>query len=314
MHRQRNGTLWTKTKIKNKSEKILHLHRCRFLALFVMSVETISDFSYQHALRFPSSKAFSFVKSDGSIRTWTWSQLELATKRVTSLLTTNGVSLHSHVGISAKNSAAFYVVLLALIRLNAVGVPISSMLNSKTMFALVSNADCVLLIADDDVSGIELFGGKTLNMSAVNRCMDDESFLENADQLVPAAAQPSDLCHIMFSSGTTGTPKGIMLCQRTRFRYGLYYSSTFSVEHSSVVIHSGSLVFNGAFVFLLAALYRGCHFVLLEGFEVNLWVRIAKETKATHAIMVPTLLFSLVRHKDLGALRDTFKCVVRLNF
>ena len=66
-----------------------------------------------------------------------------------------------------------------------------------------------------------------------------------------------DLFNIMYSSGTTGTPKGIALTYGIRAGYCTLFASTWRMTPESVVLHAGSLVFNGAFVTMLPAMYLG---------------------------------------------------------
>jgi hypothetical protein len=124
--------------------------------------------------------------------------------------------------------------------------------------------------------------------------------------------------------------QGIVLSQQTRFRYGLYYSWMFGVDQNAVVIHSGSLVrkhylqmflslfliislqkvFNGAFVLLLAALCVGARFVLLESFAASRWLSCVRQVRATHCIMVPTLLFSIVKQANVASHLLSLRCLI----
>jgi acyl-CoA synthetase (AMP-forming)/AMP-acid ligase II len=78
------------------------------------------------------------------------------------------------------------------------------------------------------------------------------------------------------SSGTTGTPKGICLNHGVRFRYAALYALAMHVREDSVVLHSGSLVFNGAFVTLMPHLLMGCHYVLMSAFDAKEFVHIGE--------------------------------------
>jgi acyl-CoA synthetase (AMP-forming)/AMP-acid ligase II len=163
--------------------------------------ETITSWVENHARRIPEACAFSFISSEGVSRSWSWLQLNNASERVASLLSRKKVKERDHVGIVGKNSPAFYVALLALLKLGAVAVPISPLMNGASLLLLLSNADCAVCVADQDVVAEGLCVVRT---SEVARAMDD-ALVEQQQRRHNVT--PSDCCHIMYSSGTTGTPK-----------------------------------------------------------------------------------------------------------
>ena len=76
-----------------------------------------------------------------------------------------------------------------------------------------------------------------------------------------------DIYNIIYSSGTTGEPKGIVHTHYVRALYCTMFASQFRFTPESVVMHAGSLVFNGAFVTLMPAWFLGCTYVLQEKFD-----------------------------------------------
>ena len=70
------------------------------------------------------------------------------------------------------------------------------------------------------------------------------------------------------------------------------FASTFRMSPESVVLHSGSIVFNGAFVTLMPAMYPGSTYILDESFDLQ---RFAEERdRVTHVIMVPSQIVALL--------------------
>ena len=87
--------------------------------------------------------------------------------------------------------------------------------------------------------------------------------------------------------GTTGRPKGIVHTHAIREAYCTGFAASYRIHPESVVLHSGSLVFNGAFLTLMPAFYLGCTYVLLRGFDAEGMIDAVERERATHVMLVP---------------------------
>ena len=106
--------------------------------------------------------------------------------------------------------------------------------------------------------------------------------------------EPADVFNIIYSSGTTGLPKGIVHTHAIREAYGTGFASSFRIHPESVLLHSGSLVFNGAFVTLMPAFYVGCTYVLMPRFDADRLVELVELERVTHMMLVPSQLIALL--------------------
>jgi acyl-CoA synthetase (AMP-forming)/AMP-acid ligase II len=100
--------------------------------------------------------------------------------------------------------------------------------------------------------------------------------------------------NIIYSSGTTGTPKGIVHTHDIRAMYCTLFASTFRFTPESVVMHAGSLVFNGAFVTLMPALFLGTTYVLLSRFDAADFIETVAREQVTHVMMVPSQIVAVM--------------------
>lgn len=149
-------------------------------------------------------------------------------------------------------------------KVGAVGVPLSPLLNAHSIDLLARNANCTAVVFDRGIQLPDGLHSKRICSAELESAMDD---LRSAAPEPQIRVSGKQLAHIMFSSGTTGAPKGISISQHVRFSYGWVNATLQRMNDSSVVLHSGSLVFNGAMVTLMPHLFTGCHYVLMPSFD-----------------------------------------------
>ncbi|MCW5698488.1 MAG: AMP-binding protein [Rhodospirillales bacterium] len=103
-----------------------------------------------------------------------------------------------------------------------------------------------------------------------------------------------DMFNIMYSSGTTGQPKGIVHNHYVRSMYCMIFAETFRIIPESVVLHSGSIVFNGSMVDLMPWMFVGGTYILHEAFNAERVIEAIVAEKVTHTVMVPAQIIAVL--------------------
>ena len=98
----------------------------------------------------------------------------------------------------------------------------------------------------------------------------------------------------MYSSGTTGLPKGIIHSHAVRAWYGATFASSYRMTPESVTMHAGA----GAFVDLMPTVYVGATYILLGQFEVESYIETIAREKVTHVMLVPTQIVALLNSSN----------------
>jgi long-chain acyl-CoA synthetase len=185
-------------------------------------------------------------------------------------------------------------------------VPVSPLLQATGLQTLLRDSDTRLVIGDAvfGKSWLRIRGELPLVETAVlvgdvpvEGMIHFERFIADASVEEPPDPRLNgdDVFNIMYSSGTTGLPKGIVHTHFVRSMYCTLFSQAWRMTPESVVLHAGSIVFNGCMLDLMPWMFIGGTYILHESFKAEKVIEDIARFKVTHAVMVPAQIIAILQ-------------------
>ena len=120
---------------------------------------------------------------------------------------------------------------------------------------------------------------------------------ESAVEIIPESSD-DDLTMLMFTSGTTGLPKGVMLSHESFSSYILSNVNPADMDLEERNILTVPLYHIAGVQAFMAAIYGGRTLIIQKQFQPDQWMELVQKEKANRAMMVPTMLKMIIDHPE----------------
>lgn len=219
-----------------------------------------------------------------------------------------GVRKGDRVGILTLNRGDVLVVLFAAARLGAISVPINFRLTAPELHYVIEDAGLSVLVVGPDYVPVIRELAPTVSCRTFvqfDRATDPEwpvfdTWIERSNPAAPPVPiDGADVCTILYTSGTTGSPKGAMITHGNVWANNLNWILAFGITQDDVqlsvapMFHAGGLFAN-----VLAVLMLGGHVVIHPQFVPDAFLKAIETHKVTMTFGVPTMILALTQCRD----------------
>jgi acyl-CoA synthetase (AMP-forming)/AMP-acid ligase II len=257
---------------------------------------TLAGIIRDWACRSPNNPALIF---DG--RTLTWQTLYERSGRVAAILQRHGVAAQNRVAFLGKNSFGYFEVLFGVAMLNAVTVAVNWRLAAPEIAAIIHDSQSRILFVDEeflplvaDREQVPLLQTVISLSSSGGQSAQYETLLRQCspvDPLMPIAED--DVAMQLYTSGTTGLPKGVMITNRNLAGF-MRCAELIGLSQDAAALVAMPLFHIGGAGWALLAMNAGARSVVLREFEATAAVTAIVEERLTHILLVPAMMRVIV--------------------
>ncbi len=271
-----------------------------------MSIDIgLGNWMCQRAHRTPARPALSF---EGT--TWSYAELQLRIDRLATSLRAHGVCRGDRVGFLGLNQPAFFETLFAAARIGAIFVPLNFRLTGAELRYIINDAGVHTLIVDAPhqpvIDGIRAqlpcrhFGsadGAAEGWPAMIHAAQDCAPLPQGEPV-----DADDVAIIMYTSGTTGRPKGAMLTHGNIWWNNTNMLHTVDVERDDISLVMAPLFHIGGLnITTLVTWQKGGHIVLQRSFDPGGFLAAVAQYRINTTFAVPAMLLFASQHADFAS-------------
>lgn len=240
-----------------------------------------------HATQTPDAPCLTFDTD-----TLSFAEMDARTSRVADALAANNIRAGDRVAIIARNAPAHFELLFGCAKAGAIFLPINWRLSAREISGILADGAPSLLIVEGDLQCLlaEVANPPaTIQLTAYPAWRDSGAARDN-DQ-TPAQSDP---LLILYTSGTTGLPKGAVLSHDNLSYLARMAHDLWDMSASSVNLVASPLFHIGGIGYAMTGMSQGGHTVLMQQVVPSEIIAAIRDYKVTHGFFVPTVIQMLL--------------------
>ena len=238
---------------------------------------------------------------------WTYAQVNDRTNQLANALAKKGVEKEDRIGMLHVNCNQYIETYFAAAKLGAIFVPLNFRAKADELAYMIGHAEVKTLFVGERY--LDLVNSMRSQLPTVKQYVSVEGGAElSYEELLRSASSDErsseigdeEITILMYTSGTTGKPKGVPLKHQAFVGYVLENVEPASPEIEERNLLTVPLYHVAGIQAMLAAIYGGRTLVLMRQFEVKEWMETIEREGATRAMLVPTMLKRVIDDPDFS--------------
>ncbi len=259
-------------------------------------------------------------------RTWAWGEFMQSVDAAARVLAARGIRKGDRMAVMARNGDGHVLLLFALARVGAIMVPVNPEFGVEEARYVLHHAEVSAVAATQDTLVVARAAAAGLKTPAwlvmLDAAADGGPLLDDLVKTAPQAALPDDItgesitgesitgestCLIVYTSGTTGFPKGVMHCQRSFVTCGEAFMQRVYLQHDDrVMIVLPLFHINALFYSLAGTLAAGASMVIIPKFSASTFWQTAVDTGATQVNIIEAI-GSILKNRSRSEFRPAHR-------
>jgi acyl-CoA synthetase (AMP-forming)/AMP-acid ligase II len=239
-----------------------------------------------------------------------YGELNSRVNRLANALSNLGTKKGDRIAFIGNNCHQFVEFYFAAAKAGLVSVPVNARFSAEEAAYIIRNSEAATLIYGDDMEAV--VKGIRESVPEITRyistgkseasALSYEGLLESAsDEEPPIQVSPDDMTMIMYTSGATGAPKGVVATQRNITANTNTMCLELDIVPEDVTALAMPIYHNGGLWPTMSIVYRGGTNILMPRFDLDALLQIIQDRKVTFLNLVPTMLLRLVSHPNLSS-------------
>ncbi len=259
-----------------------------------MAINTLADITRVHRQERPNDVALKFM-ADG--REWTFEQLDTEACRCANALQAAGIGDQSRIAYLGKNEPEYFTFLYGGAKLGAVSVAVNWRLAPPEMEYILNHSESKILLIGDEFLGH--LAQMNLDLDTVVVLGDPgDSGYPTYDQWLAGVSSDdivldidaADTCYQLYTSGTTGLPKGVETTHANMIAMMSDGLSPLKFEPASVNLVCMPLFHISGSGWGVIGQYAGCRTIMLREVDLPQILESIESERITHSVFVPAVL------------------------
>ena len=269
-----------------------------------MDSKSMAEWLRRRSVRDPDHPALTFHDE-----TLTYAELQQRVVKFADMLAAQGTAVGDRVAYLGFNHSLFLIALFATNRLGATFVPLNFRLTGNELSYIVKDSDARVLICDNaHIAAIDdlrttlpceryiRFGPSTDGWSGLDTLLGEHH--PDTDEIDVDVDSPA--C-ILYTSGTTGRPKGAILTHRNFWANNINWMLAVNYNAQDIALTSAPLFHSGGLcVITLPTLMAGGHVIVQEAFEPAKFLTAIADYRVTSIFCVPAMMLFASQHPEFA--------------